>query len=706
MSEETVPISFTAVDNLSKAVEQMTKLLEKMNVAQEENTEETEKATKATEEQAEKTSFLSGALGKAFAAVELIKSGYEVMSAAIGFGVDQVGKMNEAWDEQSKKTGKAASALGSITEASNSLEKAQTKVYASLGKAIDRSSVYQAYTMAATDSLKEFDKWLLANNHDIAEFGNQLGVNGAQQLQNFGNFLKANSETIARVIALLTGAKDGVVFFKDAVLILVDTLKIALFGALTVVSQGVLELTNGLIYLMKAAGQDIPQALEDMRIGLENTSKYGVQGMVDSAGELEKSVDKAIGSATKMVDNIGLATTGTREELKGTISTINAVGDAAVKTGEKIEKNLRAGVRGGGKARGDGEADAEAEAEKAQAKSLDFEKRILQARQAGNELYAIELESEKALYELNLKLQGIKTEELRFQTLTLETLKIETEEKEKRKALTEEELRLAKEAYAIEAGMEEERRKREDEALAKQKEKYDIAIANIKSREQAELEAVTLVSEAMAEAFANVPDMIDGISDSTSRMLNGFGKATLKTGDLTKAFMKMNAQGATAEDQQEAINQAVGAGAGVLSGVTQAFIEDKRKQAAIEALINAAAAAASYATGNIPAGIAYTAAAVTYGAAAAFGGGGGAPAPSGGGAGMTGGGSGISNVENERRATAEAIAEAINDSRNNSGVTINLSFDNALIASDSPQAARILTDLISPEIESIVRNNR
>ena len=704
MSEETVPVTFTAVDNLSKAVEQMTKLLEKMNVAQEENTDETEKATKATEDQAEKTSFLSGALGKAFAAVELIKSGYEAMAGVIEFGTEQVGKMNEAWDEQTKKTGKAASSLGSIAEASAKYEKQQTKVYASLGKIIDRSSVYQAYTMAATDSLKDFEKWLKSNNQEIAEFGNQLGIAGATHLQNFGKFLKDNAETIARFTALLTGAKDGVVFFKDSVMILVDTLKITLFGALTVVSQGVLELTNGLIYLMKAAGQDIPQALEDMRIGLENTSKYGVQGMIDSAGELEKSVDSAIGSATKMVDNVALATTGTTSELKGTIDTINAVGDAAVKTGEKIEKNLKAGVKGGGRGRTD-LRDEEAEAERAQARSLDYEKRILQAREAGNELYAIELEREKALYELELSLKGIKTEDLRFQTRTLENLKIEIEEKQKLKAIEDERAQKAREDYESQSAFDAEQRAFEDYQQEKLKERYDIAMANIKSRQDAELEAVSLVSEAMADAFANVPDMIDGISESTTRMLNGFGKAALKTGDLTKALMKMNAQNATAKDQQDAINSAIGAGAGVLSGVTAAFIEDKRKQAAIEALINAAAAAASYATGNIPAGIAYTAAAVSYGAAAAFGGGGsGASVGGSGGAGMTGGGVTMPNVENERRANAEAIAEAIQESRTSQGVTVNLSFDNALIAADSPQAARIIADLVGPELQNILRS--
>lgn len=705
MSEETVPVTFTAVDNLSKAVEQMTKLLEKMNVAQEENTDETEKATKATEDQAEKTSFLSGALGKAFAAVELIKSGYEAMSSVIEFGTEQVGKMNEAWDEQSKKTGKAASSLGSIAEASAKYEKQQTKVYASLGKIIDRSSVYQAYTMAASDSLKVFEKWLKSNSQEIAEFGNQLGLAGATHLQNFGKFLKDNSEPIARFWTLLVGAKDGVVFLKDSVMILVKTLKTALYGALTVVSQGMLELTNGLVYLMKATGQDIPQSLEDMRIGLENTSKYGVQGMIDSAGELEESVDQAIGSATKMVDNIAVATTGTRSELQGTIDTVNKLGEEAVRTGEKIEENLRGGINGGGRSRADGAKDEEAEAERAQARSLDYEKQILQARQAGNELYAIELEREKALYELELSLSGIKTEDLRFQTRTLENLKIEIEEKEKLKAIEDERAQKAREDYQSQSAFEAEQRVFEDYQQAKLKERYDIAMTNIKSRQDAELEAVSLVSEAMADAFANVPNMIDGISESTNRMLGGFSKASLKAGDFAKALMKMNAQGATAADQQEAINLAVGAGAGVLSGVTQAFVEDKRKQAAIEALINTAAAAASFASQNYAAGIAYTAAAVSYGAAAAFGGGGsGASAGGSGGSGMTGGGVTIPNVENERRANAEAIAEAIQESRASQGVTVNLSFDNALIAADSPQAARIIADLVGPELQNILRS--
>jgi hypothetical protein len=700
MSEETIPLTFEAIDNLSKAIAKMTEMLEKMGFSQAETTKATDKATDATEKQGEAADSTSSFMERLNAGLEVAKKAYELAGVAIEVVRAGITRSNEAWDEQSKKLGKSASSLGSVAEANVKLEKAQTKVFASVGKIIDRSSVFQAVSLALTDVLVDINKWLGENSQAISEWGNKIAVDGSQKIQELGKYITENSETIARWAIGLSSVKDLFMALVNAGDVLVQFLKISLYGALTAVSTVVLGLTELLIYLIDYTGRQVPQALEDMRLGLEETSKIGVDGLKSSFNGLVDATDNAWESGANFFGKLSLAAGGTKEQLKGTISLLDVVGETVTKTGLKIEENLNRGVKGKGKGRKD-LIDAETAAEeKRQRVLLDYEKRIIEAQRANNDELVIQLQKEKAIVEARQSLRDIKTSGLREITMEVAELKAQVEyetailelaknKRDEQVALHDIEMQARKEALDFDL-------QQDDKA----KERYDLAIANITAREEREIASIEYVAQAISDAFANAPSYIDNISESTERMLAGFQKASLGVGKLAKAFKGYNAQGATAEDQQEAINVAIGAGAGVLSSVTSSFIKNKQKQAAIEALINTAASAASFADGNIPAGIAYASAAVSYGAAAAFGGGGGGGA--GAGSGATASQAPI-DLNAERRANAEAIAEALGvEGRAGGGTVINVDFGNAIIASESPEAAQILANMVAPQLARLI----
>ena len=193
-------------------------------------------------------------------------------------------------------------------------------------------------------------------------------------------------------------------------------------------------------------------------------------------------------------------------------------------------------------------------------------------------------------------------------------------------------------------------------------------------------------------------------------MIDGFAKAAQKVAGLVNSFSAYKKQGATVEQQQEAFNQSLNLGVGILGTATDAFIDSERKKALMLALINAAAAAAAFASGiqgnpaGFPAAIQYGVAAAGYGVAAAFSGGGGAPS-----GGSAGGGASAPSMASfdrdaERRANAEAIAEALNGNNGQAGgIIINVDFGNSTNLESSPQTVQRISDALAPELEKLLR---
>lgn len=668
MSEQ-IQVEITAEDRLSSVVKKMTDYLVEMMEAQEDTTKATEDATKATEEQGKTISRfnrLLEALGHryekinsgiesiksaqegfkakletVFYVVELTKTASEALGGVYESLTGQVEKATTAWDEQSKKLGYAASGLGSIAETSAKVQKAQDGLYGALGRVIDRSSILQTSNLLQEKILKRLTKEVKDNEDRWADWLKNFTNDRLGDLIKFGVFVEENASSLARLNLGLSASVQLVGFVIKSFVLIGKTIYTAVTEPIADASESIRDFLSVAAFLTKDA--KLSASLLNTAASLDKIRTAAKAAQIEGIVEIRESVNGLTGDAinlTTTLQNVFANDAG----IKGYIDRVKDAGKLIQEIGKEGQSLLEQGS-GRGKKRGDVEDTRE--------------------------------------LDLGLTDQG---------KLWAESIQIAKEK--------------VIEARRQEHDLEMQRRKEiqdwEDQEQAKIKERYDLTIARIKSREAAEIESIQHVSQVISEVFANVPNLIEGVSESTQRMWGGFSQASLKIGELTKNLRAYNAINATARQQQDAINASIGAGAGILSSVTAALVEDKKTQAGIEALINAAAAAASYASGNVPGGIAYTAAAVTYGAAAAFGGGGSVSVPTGGGSassGYLGPSTSIPDPAVERRLTAEAIAEAMGQNQNTGGTIINVDFGSSVRLQDAPQIADEIANALAPILE-------
>jgi hypothetical protein len=697
MSGETVPVSFDAVDNLTGAVKKMTDALDKLTAGHEE-------AGKAGEEQGAKSESLGDTLAELADTTAIMERATQLAGAAWAAAGAVYEKLSEgisasltAWDEQSKKSGKSASALGSVAESSAKLDRSVTKLLAQLGKMIERSGSIQVTYAITVGVLDEVRKILKEVDDQAGATAGTLGGDLADGASSFFKTLDENSEVLAKFIVGIGLLDDGARYNYLTFKALINLIKIEFYQTLEEGARALSKLLLGLEQMAQATGVDLPAGLKDARVALDGMT-FGARYLANSGiADLITNVDE-LGDVTQNV----IKEVGGLGGIEENIKRIAGAGERAVK---KVKEQLD---KGGERRRGDLVSPEDAAAEARAAALLDLDRQILLARKDKNEQLAIELERERELVALGQSLREIKTSTLRDATQSAESLRIQIDYEQKLKDLEQTRRDDRRAGYEIEDQAWREQMARDEEADAAAKERYDTAIARIQSRYDFETEQLSLMGDTISEAMGHIPDLLDEISDSTARMLGGFGKAAAGITPLISAMRAYNAAGATTQQQQDALNAGLLAGVGILSGVTESFVEDKRTQAAIEALINAAAATAAYATGNVPMGIGLTAAAAGYAAAAAFGGGGSSTPSVGGSAGGGASSAGFSSpdLERERVLNAEALAEAIAQEGRGGGTVINVDFGNSLIASDSPQAARIITNLITPELEQIMGRSR
>lgn len=716
MSNETIPLSFEAVDNLTKGVGQMTAMLERMGAAQKETTEATEDATKATEEQSAASSRFGDMLVKLNAGVELAKSTHEALGGAIDWIKGSLTASNEQWDEQSRKAGRAASSLGSVAEANAKLEKAQNKVFASVGQLIDRSSVYQAVAATQTELLKEFNGWLKENSEEIARWGNNLAINGSQKLQELGQWVQQNSESIARWGLYLKGTGQLVLTTVSAVDALAEALKVGLYGAVALTAEGLATLTDGLIHVLKLSGQEVPQALEDLRLGLDGIAKDAGGATVSAMDKLNAKLDRTAEVGTDAFESLGKASFGSRAEISSTIDLVDKLGKKTEEVGARLEKNLKKGMAGKGKARGDLVDPETAAEEKRQALLLEYDRQIIEAEQKKDALRAAELTKQRALVELGQSLRDIKTGALRDATESLGLLQAQIEYEDKLKAIADAKKADARELYEIEEQARREQLERDEADAAAREERGRRALDAIQARREAEIESARAIAEAVEEGFGGLGDLLGEVDEQTSRIVASLERGVGQSAKFGAALRALVVNNKSLKESANEVNAAISAGAGVASSLVSGLVDNAKTRAKIEAAINGAAAVAAtafgLATGNpafFAAAAGHASAALKYGLAASgvFDGGAsssGASAGAGGGSGAAGGASYQSvDLDRERGLTAEALAEAIAQNGRGGGTTINVDFGNSLIASETPQAARIITDLLRPELEQIMR---
>lgn len=322
-----------------------------------------------------------------------------------------------------------------------------------------------------------------------------------------------------------------------------------------------------------------------------------------------------------------------------------------------------------------------------------------------DELAAIGYERRSAELALELELLGIEDKKLRATTEAVRRAQIDQEEREKSYTVTLDYLSRINEAVssAFDQPL-----SLFDAISSEQMERYGLALEKSNAAIERRFELGLITEDQKERELAQnerLAQQEEERLERLSKIVSGMANVAKGSVQLTTSIRAYNAVGATAAQQQDAINAGLQAGTGILSSVTQSFVEDKRTQAGIEALINAAAAAASYATGNIPAGIGYTAAAVTYGAAAAFGGGS-APSVPTGASGSSGGSSGgasslgMIDLDRERSLNAEAIAEAMRSEGRGGATQITVVMQGNTVLSESPEIADEITRYLKRSMEN------
>lgn len=764
-SDQTVPLTFEAVDKLSQTVDRMAAALDKLTGAQEDTEKAAKEAGDAQDKQGDSLSRLADVSVIATGAMELGAKAWEIGAAAYEKLSALIGASLSAWDEQSKKSGQSASALGSITEASAKLEKQTTKTLAQFGRTIESSGLVQIGMSGLGMVSDTLTKKLKDNEDRVRDVSLEYGERFLTALKDANEWVEKNAETIARFEQFLRALGDTASFVGTAFDVIEESAE-GLFFTISAVGLATLrELAEALEYLLTAAGVEVPQALEDMRLGLDEMAKASGDRAVASLGTLIELSDEGVGKLEKIGGSLSAVWGEPTEQMRATEKAVREATKAFESQIERLEAQLKRARSGRNAARGDLAADPEKVAERQQAILLDYEKRILQARQAGNEAYAIELERQKAVYELAREIEAAKTSELKFQTQLLGELKIEIEQKEKLAEQAEKAKQDAREQAALEDAAWREGIEREEEAQAKLRERYEQIKQLEAERKAAMLATIDSAAARWDEAFSDLGGLLgeslaqdlDGWQqriDANAAYIEQLGELG-KIDEATKQRMieenevlteAMERQAEAAErqiaalergaqavsvfganiakitllnksfkDSQEEVAAAMGAGVQLAGALVQAFEDNVKKRAAWEAALNAAAAiaAAAFAISGYPgfaaAAVGHAAAAVKFGLVAS-----GAISAGGGGAGSVslsgaGAGSAPANLNNttvdlarERELTADAIAGAIGREGRGGDIIIPIDMSNALIAMESPQAARFLGDLVRPEIERAV----
>lgn len=763
-SDQTVPLTFEAVDKLTQTVDRMAAALDKLTGAQEDTEKAAKEAGDAQDKQGDSLSRLADVSVIATGAMELGAKAWEIGAAAYEKLSALIGASLSAWDEQSKKSGQSASALGSITEASTRLEKQTTKTLAQFGRTIERTGLVQIGMGALGTVTDALTKKLKDNEDRVRDVSIEYGERFLAALREGNQWIEQNAETIARFEQFLRATRDTLSFVGTALNVVTESAE-GLFFAISAVGLKVLgELASALEYLLTAAGVEVPQALEDMRRGLDEMADASGDRAVKSLGTLIELSDEGVTKLEKIGGSLSAVWGEPTEQMRATEKAVREATKGFEAQIQRLEDQLKRARSGRNAARGDLVADPEKQAERQQAILLDYEKRILQARQAGNETYAIELERQKAVYELQLEVVQAKTQELKFQTQMLGELKIEIEQKEKLAEQAERAKQDAREQAALDDAGWREELKRDEEADARLRERYQEIKRLEAERKAAMLETIEAASARWDESFSDLGGLL---SESLAQDLEGWqqridGQAAYieslselgKIDEDTKQRMLADNEALTAEmerqaevaerqiaalergaqavsvfganlakitllnksfkDSQEEVAAAMGAGVQLAGALVSAFEDNIKKRAAWEAALNAAAAiaATAFALSGYPgfaaAAVGHAAAAVKFGlvasgAISAGGGGGGSVSLSGAGAGAPAAlNSTTVDLDRERELTANAIAGAIAQEGRGGDIIIPIDMSNALIAMESPQAARMLGDLLRPEIQRAV----
>ena len=445
MAEETIPLEFTAVDRLTATVKKMTGALSKLVAQQDASTKATGDNAKAQDDAADSMGKLEKVLSIARNGAELVGMAWEKLSGVYEGTVELVGTSLSKWDEQVKRSGKAASSLGSVSDASARAEKAQDKLLRSMGRVIESTGLAQIGYDIKRDALLKLDSLLKEYDDDIASASQRLAGDFVGALREGATWVSENAETVARLSSLVESLAGVLGFGAKSIEIVGRAAQVWISAELAIATGAVERLIAGLEVLIETAGLEVPQALEDVRLGMEAMNKSAKTSASDGLDKLVKASNEGADDLVAIADNFGRVFSSTSAELSGTTDKIRKAAEGADKYLAAQEKKLEeAGKKKDGRAKR--ERDEQLEAERRQAQILRLDLAITEARLARNEPLAIEIERSKALLEAAQSTIGLKSKELAGLTISLSYRQAELDAAEKLKAITAEQWQTAKDA--------------------------------------------------------------------------------------------------------------------------------------------------------------------------------------------------------------------------------------------------------------------
>lgn len=450
---ETVPLEFEAIDRLTGTVDKVVQSIEALVAAQMESTKATEDSAEAQDDQADSLGKLDKVMAIARNGAELAGMVWEKASGIYEGLTEIVGTSLSKWDEQAKRTGVAASALGSIADASTRAEKAQDRVFRSIGRVIESTGLAQIAFNSKKKVLDELNSFIKKYDDDIVKVSQDIAGQFLSAVKDATEFIEENAASFAGLIVVGSNLKTLLSAVYEAFTILAQYLKLQFYTVLAVISTAVMKLVEALQWVITTAGGEVPQAIEDLRLGLEALSNTTKDRAIKTLGDMVDTADRATEKITKFGTSLYDAFTGKDSQLSDAEKNVKSFTATLQTRIADLEKQL-AEARGGGT--GKAKLGEEAKEAARQVQLLDLQNQIVDARGAGNEILAIDLERQLAILEAEQSTVGMISRRQKELTRLVGTKTAELDASEKLKALAEEQ-----------AAKDEERATRRQEVLEK-----------------------------------------------------------------------------------------------------------------------------------------------------------------------------------------------------------------------------------------------
>ena len=432
---ETVPLEFEAIDRLTSTVDKMVQSIEALVAAQTESTKATEDNAEAQDGAADSLGKLDKVLAIARNGVELAGMVWEKVSGVYEGLVTIVDTSLTKWDEQAKRTGVAASSLGSIADASARAEKAQDKVFRSIGRVIEQTGLAQIAFNAKKSALDQLNGFIKQYDDDIVKTAQDLAGGFLSAVRDVTKFIDENAASFAGLIVLGKNLQTLLSAVYEAFVILAQYLKLQFYTVLAVVSTAVMKLVEALQWVITTAGGEVPQAIEDLRLGLEALSNTTKDRAIKTLGDMVDTADRATAKITKFGTSLYDAFTGKDSQLADAEKNVKSFTSTLQNRITDLEAQL-AKARGGGTGRA--KLGEEAKEAARQVQLLNLQNAILDARAAGNTFLTIELEKKLAILEAEQATVGMTSKRQKALTILVGTKTAELDAAEKLAALADE----------------------------------------------------------------------------------------------------------------------------------------------------------------------------------------------------------------------------------------------------------------------------